>query len=308
MAKVNALGYLGIGARDLDAWEEFARTVLGMEASREKEENGEPVLYLRMDERHHRIAVRPGEDEVTCVGWEAATVDDLLALVQDIEAAGTACEENPGLARRRGVHRLFTCTDPAGITLELHTGALVPKTPFASPTAARFVTKEPSGKELGLGHVVFECANPEETMAFYLDVLGFRVSDYIVPAPGFHITFLHTNARHHSYAAAGSPQVPRTAANHFMVEVDSVDAVGRALDKARALPGTEATTLGRHTNDHMLSFYMKSPSGFGIEYGTAGRLIDDATWNVVTYDASEYWGHQPAGPLPERAVPPAPAD
>jgi len=60
-----------------------------------------------------------------------------------------------------------------------------------------------------------------------------------------------------------------------------------------------AMSLGRHTNDHMTSFYVRTPSGFEIEYGTGGRLIDDATWEVGTFDAQSFWGHKPPadGPL-----------
>ncbi|WP_236792212.1 VOC family protein [Amycolatopsis sp. GM8] len=291
MAGISALGYFGIGASDLDAWAHYASEIVGMQVTR-ADEDGKPVLYLRMDERHHRIAVRPGKDQVDYVGWEVASAADLDGIVRDLEAAGVPCKEDAELARLRGAHRLVTCTDPAGINVEFFAGGLVPKDPFVSPAGVRFVTKEPSGKDTGLGHVVFGCQNPEETMAFYIDVLGFRVSDYIIPAPGFHVTFLHVNARHHSFAAAGAPLDTGTALNHFMLEVADIDSVGRALDRARAADTTMQATLGRHTNDEMLSFYMQTPSGFGLEYGTGGRLIDDATWTVVTYTSSEWWGHE----------------
>jgi hypothetical protein len=56
-----------------------------------------------------------------------------------------------------------------------------------------------------------------------------------------------------------------------------------------------ASTLGRHTNDHMLSFYMRSPSGFEIEYGWGGREIDDASWHVQKHHAPAIWGHRRIG-------------
>jgi 3,4-dihydroxy-9,10-secoandrosta-1,3,5(10)-triene-9,17-dione 4,5-dioxygenase len=52
------------------------------------------------------------------------------------------------------------------------------------------------------------------------------------------------------------------------------------------------TTLGRHTNDHMLSFYCTSPSGVTVEYGCHGRKIDDATHVTGFYDSASYWGHR----------------
>jgi 3,4-dihydroxy-9,10-secoandrosta-1,3,5(10)-triene-9,17-dione 4,5-dioxygenase len=290
MAGVSALGYFGIGATDLDAWHRYAEEILGMRVTR-AQEDGLPVLYLRMDERHHRIAIRPGDDEVSYVGWEVASAADLDQLCADLDAAGVPYKPNPELAQARGVHRLVTCTDPAGLHLEFFAGATVPQTPFVSPRGAQFVTKEPSGREMGLGHVVFGCENPDEAMAFYIDVLKFKVSDYIIPVPGLLITFLHVNARHHSFAAAGGPPGTGTRLNHFMVEVTDIDTVGRALDQVEAAGISQQATLGRHTNDEMLSFYATTPSGFGVEYGTGGRLIDDAKWTVVTYDSDHYWGH-----------------
>ena len=53
--------------------------------------------------------------------------------------------------------------------------------------------------------------------------------------------------------------------------------------------------LGKHTNDHMVSFYMKSPSGFEVEYGWGARVIDDATWNVVHHTSGSIWGHTRPG-------------
>lgn len=49
-------------------------------------------------------------------------------------------------------------------------------------------------------------------------------------------------------------------------------------------------TLGRHTNDRMLSFYVRSPSGFDIEYGWGGLVVNE-DWKIVSYNRAEIWGH-----------------
>ena len=50
----------------------------------------------------------------------------------------------------------------------------------------------------------------------------------------------------------------------------------------------------------MTSFYVRTPSGFEIEYGTGGRLMDmDKEEAPGQYDALSIWGHKPpAEPLP----------
>lgn len=290
MTSIEALGYLGLRVRSLDEWEEFATEILGASASRETIGDEEAVV-LRIDERAHRITLRAGDDRLDYVGWQVAGPRALDAVAAALEAAGVVYKDDSARAELRGVRRLLTCTDPLGVELEFHYGATMMKQPFVSPTGARFVTTAPSGHDLGLGHILLVCENVDETIDFYRHVLGFKISDYIVPAPGTQLTFMHTNPRHHSLAVVPRYGDGPTGINHFMLEVDDLDVVGRALDKVHDRKIRELASLGRHTNDKMVSFYVQSPSGFGVEYGTEGLLIDDDTWQVVSYDAAGYWGH-----------------
>jgi 3,4-dihydroxy-9,10-secoandrosta-1,3,5(10)-triene-9,17-dione 4,5-dioxygenase len=45
----------------------------------------------------------------------------------------------------------------------------------------------------------------------------------------------------------------------------------------------------------MISFYVETPSGTQIEYGTGGIFIDDETWTPVQYSSAHYWGHDREG-------------
>jgi hypothetical protein len=71
-----------------------------------------------------------------------------------------------------------------------------------------------------------------------------------------------------------------------------MDDVGRALDRVVAAGLPISSSLGKHTNDRMTSFYVRTPSGFDVEYGWGGVEIDDATWQVTSYDATSIWGHR----------------
>ena len=141
---------------------------------------------------------------------------------------------------------------------------------------------------LGMGHVVLNMPDIEPAMAFYQDVLGFRLSDYILEP--FVAYFFHVNPRHHSLAVIKSP---RTQVHHLMLELCSMDDVGQAYDRALSEEGRIGTTLGRHHNDHMFSFYAYSPSGFLVEYGWGGRALDVESWtpHKVDYGPS-LWGHE----------------
>jgi extradiol dioxygenase len=134
------------------------------------------------------------------------------------------------------------------------------------------------------------------SLDFYTRVLGFRVSDEI-DMMGGRAVFFHVNPRHHSLAIIGIPGM--RGLHHLMVQVASLDDVGIAHDMCvdRGIP--LAMTLGRHTNDRMFSFYVRTPGGFEVEYGWGADTVDnDDEWVVTHMRSGSIWGHRPgdAGP------------
>ena len=83
-----------------------------------------------------------------------------------------------------------------------------------------------------------------------------------------------------------------------LVEVDSLDAVGQALDRVNAEGFQLSSTLGRHTNDKMVSFYVRAPGDWDIEFGTDGMRVDETYYTAEEITADSYWGHQWVGDLP----------
>jgi 2,3-dihydroxybiphenyl 1,2-dioxygenase len=186
------------------------------------------------------------------------------------------------LAVRR-VAEMVWCNDPLGNRVELFCGLDCAEHEFRPP--------RPGGGfrtgELGFGHAVLAVPRIDQVLPFYRDVLGMRMSDYA--AVPFRAVFLHVNPRHHSLALLESEHA---GLHHLMIEALSIDDLGRAYDAAIE-QGVVRVTLGRHTNDHMLSFYSASPSGFMVEYGWGGRSIDDATWKVEEMvHGPSLWGHE----------------
>ncbi len=147
---------------------------------------------------------------------------------------------------------------------------------------------------LGLGHVVFAAQDFDRTISFYTDVLGFRISDYIhAHRPGVGpmvLVFFHCNPRHHSLAFFSRALGPKKA-SHIMLEVNDLDDVGSTYYLCQEKNVPISMSLRKHTNDHIVSFYMQNPSGFNIEYGWGGRLVDDATWVVQQHMKGSVWGH-----------------
>ena len=130
--------------------------------------------------------------------------------------------------------------------------------------------------------------NIEPLVKFYRDLLGFKVSDFSFEPIRLH--FFHVNERHHSFALVETGKV---GFHHFMVEYNNLDDVGQGYDLLQFEDNKIAYTMGRHTNDYMTSFYSYSPSGFFVENGWGGRLIDPNTWKPELTDIGpSFWGHE----------------
>jgi 3,4-dihydroxy-9,10-secoandrosta-1,3,5(10)-triene-9,17-dione 4,5-dioxygenase len=291
---IRSLGYLRIESADVPAWREFGTKVLGLTEGRGPEAG---ALYLRMDDFPARLVIIGGDRErLLASGWEVADTLALTAVRQALADAGVAVKTatSDELAARR-VGELLRFDDPAGHPVEIFCGAALEHRPAVSPYGNQFVTGD-----MGLGHVVLPVpAEGDAAFAFYTDVLGFRLRDSMrMPAeffggkpgdPPVWFRFLGCNRRHHSLALAPTPAPAGLI--HLMIEVATLDDVGRALERATRRRSHVSATLGRHANDLMVSFYARTPGGFDIEYGTDGRLVDDATWIARETTAVSLWGH-----------------
>jgi len=286
---LQGLGYAGFGSDRLNDWRQFGTSLVGLQAV----ERGNSLLAFRMDDRKQRIVIdRAMADGTRFFGWEVADRAALEALAAKLEAAHiTVTTEPQSLADARRVRALISFSDPAGNRLEAFHDAEIDAAPF-SP--GRSISGFRTGP-LGLGHAVLTVDNIDSMMAFYVDVLGFGLSDYMEKP--FRAYFFHVNARHHSLALI---ETGKNGMHHLMVELFSLDDVGQSYDVALSEPDRVSVTLGRHTNDFMTSFYCKTPSSFMVECGWGGREIDPATWQPVEMqDGPSLWGHERVW-LPEK--------
>jgi 3,4-dihydroxy-9,10-secoandrosta-1,3,5(10)-triene-9,17-dione 4,5-dioxygenase len=288
---ISSLGYLRIESADTGAWREFGTKILGMTEGRGPDP---AAVYLRMDDFPARLVIVPGErDRLLASGFEVADEQTLAEVAHILEAADIPVKaaDAAELADRR-VGQLLHVEDPSGNALEIFCGAMLDNRPAISPYGNQFITGDQ-----GMGHVVLPVLNDEETLSFYTDLLGFRLRDSMrMPGeffgrPGGQVwmRFLGCCPRHHSLALA--PMDPAAGIVHLMVEVATLDDVGRALDRSVRRQATISSTLGRHANDLMVSFYVQTPSGFDIEFGTDGQLVDDSTWISRESTAVSLWGH-----------------
>ncbi|GAA4819729.1 iron-dependent extradiol dioxygenase HsaC [Tomitella cavernea] len=293
---IRALGYLRIETTDIEAWREYGLKVLGMVEGKGADENN---LYLRMDDFPARLVIIPGEREhVASIGWECANEAGLQDIRDRLTAAGWDFEEATPeeLAERRVVDMIKT-HDATGYTLEIFCQVALQHRRVVSPYGHKFVTGDQ-----GLGHVVLATDDDAADLKFYRDVLGFNLRDsfrlppQVAGLPADHdpvwLRFLGVNPRHHSLAFAPIKGMYPTGIVHLMLEVENSDDVGLCLDRADRRKVPMAASLGRHVNDQMLSFYMKTPGGFDLEFGCEGLQVEnDEDWIARESTAVSLWGH-----------------
>jgi 2,3-dihydroxybiphenyl 1,2-dioxygenase len=291
MAELQNLAYTVFAASDLGAWRDYATGVIGLGAV----DTDAGDLGLRMDDHPWRLLIEQGsDDDLTHAGWDLGYDADLDDYVAALRAKGAdVVEEGAALAAKRHVSRLFSLADPNGFTHEF----FVRRTGLQSDGGNLSAILRGPGfitGELGIGHILPVSTNYEEGVRWYQEVLGLRYSDRIRQemAPGIFAdaTFFHSaTGRHHSLATGTFPSPKRL--NHLMLEYRDMNDVGLAYERAKKAGIPIVLELGHHPNDQMFSFYMRTPSGFGIELGYGGIVIDDASWEPQLYDVMSDWGH-----------------
>src|SRR6266851_2318225 len=276
-----ALGYVGIRAKNTEDWAGYGANLLGLELV----DKSRASLAFRMDDRKQRVLIdADGGEGIKFFGWEVADGAALDALAAHLDGKDIkAARGSRALADWRRVKDLIVLSDPNGNRVEIFHGAETASEAFKP---GRNISGFRTGP-LGMGHVVLHVDSIDRVMPFYREVLGFRLSDYwLRPFRGY---FMNVNQRHHSLAFI---ETGRIAAHHMMIELFSLDDVGQGYDLALAQEGRVAVTLGRHSGDYITSFYSWNPSGFMTEYGWGAQSIDPETWQPFERKfGASLWGH-----------------
>jgi len=295
MKQPSCLGYVLLEVSDLEGWKQFGVEILGMQAGRYVAGSG---LSLRLDDYESRIQIRQGSlDDIVAAGWEFPTENALEDYVGELAANGVAVRNcGPEVAWDRQVRKVFACNDPNGWEHEFYYG------PAIAPSSHAFRSSKVMGGfeagPLGVGHFVTTTKSADETNSFYRNILGFSISDHIrlSGVPGFpdtELSFYHVGSgRHHSVAVAEMPDSPKRI-NHIMLQTKELKDVGLAYDRFIDSGIPILAGIGQHPNDRMVSFYARTPSGFGIEFGWGAVVIDDRSWTVSSYSQPSLWGHRP---------------
>jgi 3,4-dihydroxy-9,10-secoandrosta-1,3,5(10)-triene-9,17-dione 4,5-dioxygenase len=301
---VASIGYVRIESKDQSAWVDFGTAVLGLMENPRPDAAG--ARFLRMDAHPFRFMIEAGErDCLAASGLEFRNKAEWQACCDRLVEAGHTLEGgSESEAQRRCVVQFVTTADPSGNVLELYYGRKLDYVPLNSPAGIKaFVTGDEYTGDMGFGHAVLPAPDTEATHRYYIDLIGLGDSDDLTPpmpegAPETRIIFMHAdNPRQHSLALYNHPHPAGVV--HLMVEVESLDEVGMAMERAKAGNHPIIASLGRHANDNMCSFYVLAPGGIAVEFGYDGLLVDWDSYTPTVSIEGDLWGHEYNFPDPE---------
>ena len=221
MIRVRKIAHAAYEMPDLQQQTEYYTDILGLHlAAKEKD-----AVFLANTVDHHSVVLRKGDQaQCTRVGFQIAPDADLNEFEKQTKAHGVK------VARKKdpepSISEMLTFEDPKGTVIEV----------FKRDDFAHQKFERKGVVPHKLGHVAFHCEDVKKVTQFYIDVLGFRESDWMADF----FVFLRCEVRDWG---------------HLQTACDFL-----SLNGYRILWGP-----GRHGIGHNLFAYHRSPNGLITE-------------------------------------------
>ncbi|MET8873213.1 VOC family protein [Nocardia sp. NPDC004604] len=267
---LHGLGKVTIGVPNLDEnisyYTDFGLEHLG--AGRFATVNGGEQLELVHAPRRRLIELSIAADDADDIGSVAGKLDGLGIAVQREQDSVRTVEPVTGTVVRVAVRPRVVVAPP------------VPATPYNGPGRidrwgrAPFISRTDRVRPRKLGHAVIGTTDLETTMRFFVDGLGFKVSDYM----GDKAAFLRCSIEHHNVLVMAAPV---NFMHHTSWQVDDIDEVGRgAFTMLEDHPERHIWGLGRHYAGANFFWYLKDPAGnFSEYYSDMDTCPEDELWS-----------------------------
>ena len=274
---ITGLRGVDLGVPDAAAHARFYTAVWRLSVAAER--NGS--VYLRgTGGYHHILALHPREKPgLLCINLAAAGKEAVDALHARVTAAGAPQCDAPGPLTEPGGGYGFAFLDPEGRTVRVIAGD-------ARHADARSLPDRPQK----ITHLVLNTPRQEDTAAFWVEALGFEVSDRSL------LTFIRCDSDHHNIAFHPGDA---STLHHIAFEMDGIDSVMRGAGRRRDAGHPIEWGLGRHGPGNNVFAYFIGPDDFVIEYTAEVEKVDASyrvrepkDW-VYPPGHSDLWGATP---------------
>lgn len=254
------LGYAALRVSDLAVSLAYYRDQVGlMEA-----EVSDTRAALRCSDKPYDLVLEQGDVAgLARIGFELQDIENLEKAFARLTALGhnpvwTSAED----AARQKVAAAFRFHNPdTGLALDFYAGQAKAEIPFV-PTVTKIAR---------LGHVVLNVSDYKKAHKFWIEDLGFAISDHV---PG-RIAFLRCfpNPLHHTLALISAET---DGLNHVNFMVTDIDDIGRAMNRMKKADIPIVFGPGRHLPSTSIFLYFLDPDEMTTEYSFGMELIEEA--------------------------------
>jgi catechol-2,3-dioxygenase len=272
-AKVTGLRGVELGVRDLNQSVAFYNQVWGLEPVG----RGGDTIRLRGNGTEHHVVTLRERPKAGLLGvhFSADGHDAVVALHAKAKAFGASVLSEPAdLAREAGGGFGFSFRSLEGHVLNV-----------SSDVARHENVVNDRSKPIKLSHVVLNAARIGDEVAFFIDLLGFKLSDSTEM-----MEFIRCSADHHSIALS---RAEGPSLNHMAYEMTNIDGLMRGAGRLKQCGFNVEWGLGRHGPGDNVFTYFVEPNGFVTEYTTEIQQVDEVDFEP--HDA-KYWTDFPLRP------------
>jgi catechol-2,3-dioxygenase len=256
MTRVTEIRYVGYAVTELEAERAFYADAWGLEAV----PSDDGLIYFKAQghDEHHVVRLRGAETrQIDVIALAADSRADVDALHDKVAAAGCKIIFAPRELTAPGGGYGFRFFSPDGLPFEISSDVAR----GSSRVMARW-----DGVPQKISHIVLHSPNHQAMVKFFVDVLGFRVSDWL----GDFMCFLRCNSAHHRIALLPGPP----CLNHVAYDMLTVDDMMRGISRLRKKGTDIRWGPGRHTAGNNTFSYFTTPNGFAVEYTSELEEVD----------------------------------
>ncbi|MDR6852185.1 catechol 2,3-dioxygenase-like lactoylglutathione lyase family enzyme [Sphingomonas sp. BE123] len=282
MSRVSEIRYVGYAVTAIEEERAFYADVWGLEPV--PSDDGMRYFKAQGHDEHHVVRLRAADTKrIDVIALAADSRADVDALHAKVEAAGCQIIHAPRDLTAPGGGYGFRFFSPDGLPFEI------------SSDVARGPSREMQrwdGVPQKISHIVLHSPDHQAMVKFFVDVLGFRVSDWL----GDFMCFLRCNSAHHRIAILPGP----ACLNHVAYDMLTVDDMMRGISRLRKKGTDIRWGPGRHTAGNNTFSYFTTPSGFAVEYTSELEEVDFETHvdkvHVPGPQIMDQWGVGVGGP------------
>lgn len=255
MIQVRRLGHATLTTPNLDRAIEYYNEVIGLNVvTRDKKS---AVLATKVGLEAIGL-VEGSEAGLSRLSFQVAPGTDLNDCIKGLSQHGIKAERRSEITP--GVRDSITFKDNKGTDIDV----------YAEYEFAKDREKPIGIMPLKLGHVAYRCLDIQPVMKFYMEVMGFRLSDI----RGDFFCFLRCNSDHHAINFVNDP---KAQLHHIAFELKDWPEIHRACDYLAKNDLLLVWGPGRHVIGHNIAAYHRNHDGVRVElYTEMDQMKDEA--------------------------------